>query len=125
MSETDLKIRTRKCLCCDNVITGRIDKMFCDDRCRNNYYYMVNMEQKTYIRKVNAIMLRNHGILRTLNPYGRVTVSKKYLEKLGFDFNCFTGIHRTKKGKEYYLVYNQAYCLDEQSVNLVVLYRDP
>jgi len=125
MSETDLRIKIKKCLYCDNVISGRVDKMFCDDRCRNNYYYMVNIEQKAYIRKINAILLRNHGILRTLNPYGRVTVSKKCFEKLGFDFNCFTGIHKTKKGKEYYLVYNQAYCIDEQRVNLVVLYRNP
>lgn len=125
MNETDFKKKIKKCRYCGKIITGRADKIFCDDRCRNNYYYKVNREQKTYIRKINVILLRNHGILRTLNPYGRVTVSVKHLEKLGFDFCCYTGIYTTKKGKEYYLVYNQAYRVEEKkNVRLVVLYRN-
>ena len=99
--------------------------MFCDDRCRNNYYYQVNNEQKTYIRKINKILLKNRGILRTVNPYGRLSVPKRYLEELGFDFNCFTGIYKTKKGREYYLVYDQAFSYDEDDrMSLVVFYRD-
>lgn len=104
---------------------GRSDKVFCDDRCRNNYYYKVNNEQKNYIREINGKLLKNRGILRTLNPYGRTSVPKNYLEAQGFDFQCFTGIYKTKKGKDYFLVYDQAYSVDEEDrVQLVVFYRD-
>ena len=115
-----------KCLYCNNELSGRTDKMFCDDRCRNNYYYKVNSEQKTFIRKINKTLLKNRGILRTLNPYGRPSVTKACLEELGFDFNCFTSIHKTRKNRDYYLVYDQAYSIepDGERVSLIVFYRD-
>ena len=125
MNETNVIGKIKKCPYCNRIIAGRTDKTFCDDRCRNNYYYLVNSEQKSFIRDINKILLRNRGILRTVNPHGRKTVSKKYLEDLGFDFSCFTSVYKTRKGKEYYLVYDQAYSFDEQeTVTLVVFYRD-
>lgn len=125
MNETNLKRNTNRCPYCDRLIEGRTDKMFCDDRCRNNYYYKVNSEQKAYIRYVNKILLKNRGILRTVNPYGRKLVSKRSLEELGFDFNCYTSVYKTRKGKEYYLVYDQAYSFDDPgNVTLLVFYRD-
>lgn len=126
MNETEINEKIKRCPYCNRIIAGRIDKMFCDDRCRNNFYYLVNSERKSYIRDINKILLKNRGILRTVNPSGRKTVPKKSLEELGFDFNCFTGIHKTRKGKEYYLVYDQAYSFDEEpgQMTLLVFYRD-
>ena len=125
MNETQQITKTKNCPYCNKVISGRTDKVFCDDKCRNNFYYKVNNEQKTYIRKINSVLLRNRGILRSINSSGRTTVPKGYLEELGFDFNCFTGIHKTKKGRLYYLIYDQAYSFGEdERVDLVVFYRD-
>lgn len=115
----------KRCPCCNKIISGRTDKVFCDDKCRNNFYYMVNSEHKAYIRAVNKKLLKNRGILKAVNPSGRTTVSKKYLDGEGFDYNVFTGVHVTKKGRPYYLVYEQAYSLDDdETVSLVVFYRD-
>ena len=123
MNETQIK--TKKCPYCNKVISGRADKVFCDDKCRNNFYYVVNNEQKTFIRNINKTLLKNRGILRSINSSGRTSVPKSYLEELGFDFNCFTSIHTTKKGRPYYLVYDQAYSPDDdETVSLVVFYRD-
>lgn len=125
MNETDFVGKTKRCPYCNRLISGRIDKMFCDDRCRNNFYYQLNNEQKAYIREVNKVLLRNRGILKTLNPGGRRLVPKGYLDELGFDFSCFTGIHKTRKGKDYYLVYDQAFSFEEDDkVSLLVFYRD-
>jgi len=126
MNETDNENKTKRCHYCNTLLIGRTDKVFCDDRCRNNYYYKVNSEQKDYIRKINKILLKNRGILRTVNPYGRTSVSKRYLDQLGFDYNCFTSIHKTRKGRDYYLVYDQAFSFDADGdrVSLVVFYRD-
>lgn len=117
--------KQKKCPYCNKIITGRTDKMFCNDRCRNNYYYKINCEKKGFIRQINTKLLKNRGILRTVNPYGRVSVPKMYLEELGFDFSCFTGLYKTKKGKEYFIVYDHAFNIDEeQRVHLVVFYSD-
>ena len=125
MNETNVRRKTKKCPYCNKIITGRTDKMFCDDRCRNNFYYKVNNEQKTYIRKINNILLKNRGILRSINPSGRTSVPRRYLEELGFDFDYFTSVHKTQKGRLYYLVYDQAYSFDEdERISLVVFYRD-
>ena len=123
MNETQIK--TKKCPYCNKVISGRADKVFCDDKCRNNFYYFVNNEQKKFIRNINKTLLKNRGILRSINSSGRTSIPKSYLEELGFDFNCFTSIHKTKKGRPYYLVYDQAYSLDDdETVSLVVFYSN-
>ena len=115
----------KRCLYCNNPLSGRTDKVFCDDRCRNNYYYKVNNEQRDYIRIINKILLKNRGILKAVNPSGRTSVSKQYLETLGFDFKHITGTHTTKKGRLYYLVYDQAYSIDDNDrVTLVVFHRE-
>lgn len=86
---------------------------------------MVNSEQKAFIRAVNKKLMKNRGILRSVNPSGRTSVPKSYLEELGFDFNCFTGIYTTKKGRPYYLIYDQAFSFeDDDRVSLVVFYSD-
>ena len=116
----------KRCPCCNKIISGRTDKVFCDDKCRNNFYYLVNSEHKAIIRDVNKKLLKNRGILRAVNPSGRTSVPKSYLDEEGFDYSCFTGIYTTKKGRPYYLVYEQAYSMndDEETVSLVVFYRD-
>lgn len=125
MNETNvIRRKTKKCLCCNRLLIGRKDKLFCDDRCRNNFYYLVNMEQKSYIRRINRALLKNRGILKTLNPSGRKTVPKKLLDDMGFDFGLFTGVYKTKKGKEYYLVYDQAFSIKDDKVCLLVFYSD-
>ena len=78
----------KRCPNCNKIITGRTDKVFCDDKCRNNFYYKFNSEQKTFIRSVNKKLLKNRGIMRAINPSGRTSVPKHYLEEQGFDFNC-------------------------------------
>ena len=122
----DFIVRKPKiCPYCNRIVSGRTDKMFCDDRCRNNYYYKINGERKAFIRKINKTLLQNRGILRSLNPSGKTAVLKSALISLGFDFSCYTSTYKTKKGKEYYIVYDQAYCIeDDDNVSLVVFYGD-
>ncbi len=125
MNETNSKTVSKNCLYCGKVIHGRSDKKFCDDRCRNNYYYKVNNESKAFVRAVNNKLVKNRSIIKSLNKGGRIVVSKTVLEEQGFDFQYITGIHKTKKNDTYYLVYDQAYCVrDDGNVVLIVFYRD-
>ncbi len=125
MNETNNKTVTKNCLYCGKVIHGRSDKMFCDDRCRNNYYYKVNSESKAFVRAVNSKLGKNRSIIKMLNKGCRTVVTKSRLEELGFDFQHITGIYKTKKNDIYRLVYDQAYCLkDDGTVVLIVFYKD-
>lgn len=113
-------LKERICPACGRTITGRANKRYCDDNCRNNYYYHIYNEQLLLVRNVNAVLMRNRMILRTLNPFGKKTVTKQCLVDSDFDFNYFTGIRKTKKGRTYYIVYDQSYALaDDNNVDVV------
>lgn len=116
----ELSSKEKICPACGRAITGRANKIYCDDNCRNNYYYRIYNEQLLFVRNINAVLIRNRMILRTLNPFGKKTVTKQTLIDRDFDFNYFTGIRKTKKGKTYYLVYDQSYAFaDDSNVDVV------
>ncbi len=113
----------RKCPACGRTITGRANKIYCDDNCRNNYYYKLYGNQHLLVRNVNVVLLRNRLALKSLNPYGRKTFPKQALVDKDFDFDYFTGIRKTKKGKVYYVVYDYAYAVNENDTVDIVTFK--
>lgn len=110
----------KKCLQCGEKITGRTDKKFCCDSCRNNYNNNLNKDSTNLIRNTNNRLRKNHRILKTLNPDKKITLPKTTLVSYGFDFNLFTSIYTTKKGTVYFFVYDQGYLpLDNEFYALV------
>jgi hypothetical protein len=110
----------RVCLDCGELVKGRSDKKFCDDQCRSNYNNRLKAEDNSYMRQVNGILKKNHGILQKLNPDGKQKVYREKLLKQGFDFNFHTHIYQTQKGGTYHFCYEQGYLiLNEQEVLLV------
>ena len=100
---------TKTCPECGDKITGRIDKKFCSDGCRNGHNNRVNKDSVNLIRNINNKLRKNWRILEQLNPDQKTKTSKSKLSDLGFDFNHFTSIYTTKAGTIYYFVYNQGY----------------
>jgi len=101
----------RLCLDCNAKIIGRIDKKFCDDSCRSNFYNKQGNKKLSYVRIVNRILIRNRKILEGLNPNGKTKVNIKALQSQGFDFNHFTNIYETNKGSKYHFCYEYGYLL--------------
>ncbi|WP_435135313.1 hypothetical protein [Formosa sp. A9] len=99
----------KTCLECGEKITGRTDKKFCNDYCRNAYNNKINTDSKNLIRNTNNKLRKNWRILEALNPDQKTKTTKDKLLNLGFDFNLFTSIYTTKAGTVYYFVYNQGY----------------
>ncbi len=105
--------QTRKCLACDTILRGRIDKKFCNDYCRNNY----NNEQKlkgsqnTLVKNINAALLKNRKVLASILNKNEETAraNKDKLQRLGFHFKYFTHLYTTKTGKTYYYCYDYGY----------------
>ena len=99
----------RQCLECKQPISGRSDKRFCGDQCRNVYNNRDQREHKRNIYKVNRRLLQNYRILRKLNKGDKTKVTHKKLLDAAFSFSHITSIYRTKAGKTYYFVYDQGY----------------
>ncbi len=99
----------KKCLECGEPITGRPDKKFCSDYCRNTYNNKLNSDVITYVRKINHILRKNRRILEELNPYGKTKVNKEKMLSKGFNFNFFTNVYQTQNGNTYYFCYDQGY----------------
>lgn len=99
----------RKCLACEEKLTGRADKKFCDDACRNSFNNKYNKVTKNLLRNVNNRLRKNYRILETLNPHQKTRVTRNRLVQRGFDFTYITSIYMTQAGTAYYFVYDQGY----------------
>lgn len=120
--------KSRKCLECNGKISGRMDKKFCGDDCRNAYNNRLNKDANNLMRNINNILRKNHRILKRLNPTGKKTVSLQKLSQAGFNLNYFTNQYKTQTGKTYHFCYDEGYLrLDANTFALVkrMDYVDP
>lgn len=110
----------KNCLECGESFTGRIDKKFCSDYCRNTYNNSINKESKNLVRNTNNRLRKNYKILSEVNKKGKTKVSKAKLLDLGFTFNFITSIYTTKTGNVYYYCYDQGYLALENDYYLLI-----
>jgi hypothetical protein len=99
----------RCCIFCGRELSGRSDKKFCDDNCRNNHSYKQNKYNNDVINKINKSLLYNRNILKSITKSRRKIVKKQILVNSKFNFDMMTGVRRTQKQQEYKLVYDYAY----------------
>jgi hypothetical protein len=112
----------KKCLACGKIITGRTDKKFCNDWCRNGYNNKNNSDTSSYVRNINNALRKNRRILEDFIPADVETakVSKQKLLDKGFNFSYYTNIYKTKKGTEYYFCYEYGYLVMEHDYFFLV-----
>lgn len=110
----------KACLECGEKITGRADKKFCSDLCRNAYNNKLNSDTNNYVRNVNNILRRNRRVLEELLPKDTATVSMQKLTDKGFNFNYHTNSITTKKGDQYFFCYEYGYLALEHHMYLLV-----
>ena len=113
--------KERLCLHCKEMVSGRSDKKFCDDHCRNSYNNERLRDKNNRMRNVNNILRRNRNILQKLTP----TKSRKHIVKKenilihGFIFQYFTHIVENRNHKTYF-VYDYGYRFDEGENMIIV-----
>lgn len=112
--------RNKSCKYCDGAVIGRSDKIFCSTICRTEFHNKNNRNLNQAIKKINAILRRNHKILNQLNKRGITKVKKDLMLQEHFNFNYFTNVYQTKKGQTYYFVYDQGYLdINDHKVTIV------
>lgn len=87
------------CRHCERPLRGRIDKKFCDDRCRNQFNNQERSVNDQVSRMINAILGKNRRILKALYDARRFRVKKTTLEQLGFRADYHTHRKRVGRGK--------------------------
>lgn len=97
----------RFCLSCNEELTGRADKKYCDDECRNNYHNSSNRDQTNLMRNINNTLRRNRMILERFYTQGKTKVHRSKLSDSGFKFAYFTNLYRTRSGKTYNFCYEK------------------
>jgi hypothetical protein len=85
---------TMRCLDCNEEISGRRDKKFCNDQCRINYHNIIAQERNKGLRKINSILLKNRKILEELFLAGKSEISRSQLQNAGFNFKYHTHLFR-------------------------------
>ena len=110
----------KSCLECEEKISGREDKKFCSDGCRNAYNNKINKDSTNFMRNINNKLRKNYRILASLNPDGKAKTSRSKLMSRGFDFNYFTNVLITKTGNTYYFLYDHGYMSVENDMLVLV-----
>ncbi|MCD6179272.1 MAG: hypothetical protein J7K39_05155 [Bacteroidales bacterium] len=111
----------RLCLYCQEPISGRIDKKFCSDQCRNAYNNEKNATAENHVRRINGILRKNRKLLEdTSGKINKKVISIGSLTNAGFNFNYYTSSYTTKKGHIYYFCYEYGYLkLGENKVMII------
>ncbi len=104
--------QTNECLQCGKELkSGRIDKKFCNEGCRNQYHNEQKIAEHEEIKKINGILKNNRKILKGLladKPF--VLVSHELLLKKGFEFDYLThSVTSQVKRNKYIFCYNYGY----------------
>ena len=99
----------KACPECGEKISGRSDKKFCSDMCRNAHNNRLNSDSNNYVRNVNNILRKNRRILEEMVPEDTGKSNRSKMLEKGFDFNYITNTYKTKKGTVYYYCYDYGY----------------
>ena len=103
---------TNECIECGKIFTGRSDKKFCCDMCRNSWHNRHYREERNILSVVNSRLAANRRILENLYCDGRRKVPRALLEEKKFDFAHFTSLEKSSLGRKTYRCYEFSYCSD-------------
>ena len=90
--------KLKHCLNCGEPLYGRPDKLFCSERCKDNWHNTRRSRIKRARASVLDILNNNHDILESLIQSGRTVWITPLLEAMGFRWDYFTRLVGIKRG---------------------------
>ena len=96
------------CQHCGKELFGRADKKYCNDTCRNQANSKkrkrIKSSEPQHIYQILRDIQRNRNIIRNMGVWENETrvVNRSALMDQGFNFEYFTNILETKKGRYHY-----------------------
>lgn len=113
----------RTCPECGEPISGRIDKKFCSDMCRNTFNNKQNADSTNYVRNITNILRKNRRILEENLQGDKTTIGRQKLIDKGFNFKYYTNINLTKNNHSYVFCYEFGYLPLDNDLILIVKKR--
>ncbi len=100
----------RKCLFCNEKLSGREGKKFCTPYCKSSYHYQKAKEEKpSFFKKVDKQLKTNRRILKKYNKAGKSYLRVEKMDKEGFNPKFFTHYWKNKKGQVYFFCYEYGF----------------
>ncbi len=96
----------KTCLTCGEKLTGRADKKFCNDACKNEFHNQQAALRPSYEKKQRKVARKNRSLLLKIAASGNGEIEMKELELSGFNFEGLTGLKNFGKDMV------QLYCYD-------------
>jgi len=116
----------RYCHYCDEVLKGRSDQIYCDDRCRNAYFNGQRKSEHKEIRAIDLALKKNRRILKEfLGTNKTINLGETELLQKGFDFRYHTHFFRTHAGELYWYCYEYGYLRKGSSRFMIVREKVP
>ena len=110
----------RTCVYCAHPISGRSDKKFCGDSCRNSYNNYKNRDRNLLVKHFHQRLQKNHRILGIfLEGEEEKRVFKRTLVEAGFHLQSVTSYSSDPEGVVYFFVYDIRFSIvDERIIHL-------
>lgn len=103
-------VKQRKCLYCEEPLSGRHDKLFCNAYCKSGFHYAANKsKEKSRFKLVDQHLKTNRRLLSLFNKAGKAVVRKEELENEGFNPSFFTNYWKNKSGDVYLFCYEYGF----------------
>jgi len=97
----------RRCLNCNEVLKGRVDKLFCNEYCKSNFHYISKKNQEhTLFKRIDSQLKLNRRLLKKLHQAGKSTIRKEKLLGGGFNPKFLTHYWQNSKGQVYLFCYD-------------------
>lgn len=103
------RMEKRRCISCGAEISGRSDKKFCSDLCRHEWHNSNHRRERIQAERINAVLLKNRRILRSILDSGKVTITVERLTYMQFNFNAYTFVRRRTLRPTLYFCYDICY----------------
>lgn len=99
----------KKCPVCESEVKGRVDKIFCSQKCKSIHQYDERQKNEKFFLQVDAQLKTNRKILKRYNKSGYTTVPKLKLHEEGFNPKFFTHYWKNKQGDLYLFCYDYGF----------------
>lgn len=99
----------RRCRSCEELLSGRVDQLYCNEHCRSAFHYKKKKSKVTLFRRIDNQLKLNRRLLQHFNPGGKATIRTEELLKAGFDPKYFTHYWRNPQKQVYFFCYDQGY----------------
>jgi hypothetical protein len=106
----------KTCIACNRRISGRTDKKFCNNSCKNDYHNSKKIKLGQKESQYLSTMRKNRMILEKLDIIEPIETPVSYLENLGFDQYGLNGLKVIDDNSVLTTCYDYALVLREDKV---------